>query len=319
MNTARPHRRTSASFWQSAGGILTGAAAIITAIGSVYAIMHHAPPTAELYAVPAEVQKGQSTTLSWHTTHASIVGIEEIGVVGPSGSMAYKPASSILLHLTATGAGGTYKTSAQITVAAPVSQPDHSAAPVQGNLNPLDGDWRGTLSGQLPLVFHIDSPGGASSADSPSQGAYGIHADAIVSGNGVQFTIPSLKVTFQGTFKGTTMSGSFSQNARTLPLALTWSAGGGGPGEAVGNWQGVLVVGNPVPLEFHIKLHGASTVDCPSQGIIGRQTDVTASGNDLQFSVPSVGATFQGILQGVAISGIYSQNGYGMDLTLTKR
>ena len=60
-------------------GILTGLAALITAAIGAYAVFHHPAPTVAFYANPASTNKGQPSTLTWQTTNATAVQIQEIG------------------------------------------------------------------------------------------------------------------------------------------------------------------------------------------------------------------------------------------------
>jgi hypothetical protein len=113
---AKSNRQSTSSFWTSMPGFLTGIAAIMTAIIALYGAIHHSVPTAILFVNPNTIQKGQSSTLTWQTTDANVVSIEEIGAITPNGSRQVTPDSSITYHLTATGAGGTQKAAAQISV-----------------------------------------------------------------------------------------------------------------------------------------------------------------------------------------------------------
>jgi hypothetical protein len=83
-----------------------------------------------------------------------------------------------------------------------------------------------------------------------------------------------------------------------------------------GDWKGIVQVPS-VPLVFHINLAGASTTDSPHQNSYGTPTNVTANGNDVQISIPSVGASFHGTLQGTAINGFFSQRGTTLPVAFT--
>jgi probable HAF family extracellular repeat protein len=75
-----------------------------------------ARPTASLSANPSSVSQGASSTLTWHTTHATDVSINGLGTVQPNGSQSVTPAASITYTLTATGPGGTQTATATVTV-----------------------------------------------------------------------------------------------------------------------------------------------------------------------------------------------------------
>jgi len=78
-----------------------------------------AAPTASFSANPSTIERGQSSTLSWTTTGATSVSIDQgIGDVGTSGSRSVSPGSSTTYTLTAKGEGGSTPATARITVTA---------------------------------------------------------------------------------------------------------------------------------------------------------------------------------------------------------
>jgi len=81
-------------------------------------------PTASLTASPDTVDKGQSTTLTWQTTNASQVSIDNgVGNVQPNGSQQVSPTDSTTYTLTAKGDGGTQTATARVTVNTPPPPP----------------------------------------------------------------------------------------------------------------------------------------------------------------------------------------------------
>lgn len=69
-------------------------------------------PTASLTVSPSTIQLGQSALLSWTTSNASSVVIDNnIGLVAPSGSMSVSPLTTTSYTLTATSASGATTTS----------------------------------------------------------------------------------------------------------------------------------------------------------------------------------------------------------------
>ncbi len=81
-------------------------------------------PTASLTASPDTVDKGQSTTLTWQTTNATDVSIDQgVGTVSASGSKQVSPTDSTTYTLTAKGDGGTQTATARVTVNAPPPPP----------------------------------------------------------------------------------------------------------------------------------------------------------------------------------------------------
>ena len=83
-----------------------------------------AAPTASLSASPETIDKGQSSTLTWQTTNATDVSIDQgVGAVQPNGSQQVSPTDSTTYTLTAKGAGGSQTATARVTVNAPPPPP----------------------------------------------------------------------------------------------------------------------------------------------------------------------------------------------------
>jgi peptidoglycan-associated lipoprotein len=77
-------------------------------------------PTIALSASPTAIEKGQSTTLSWSSTNASGVNIDNgLGTVEPSGSRSISPAASTTYMARANGPGGSAVAEARVTVTSP--------------------------------------------------------------------------------------------------------------------------------------------------------------------------------------------------------
>ena len=75
------------------------------------------PPTAKLTASPTTITVGNSATLTWSTTNATSVSIDNgIGTVAASGSTTVSPTSTTTYTLTATGSSGTVTATATVTV-----------------------------------------------------------------------------------------------------------------------------------------------------------------------------------------------------------
>ena len=96
-------------------------------------------PTASLSANPANLQHGQSTTLTWQTANANQVNIPGLGSVPASGSRAVTPDQSTTYELDAKGPGGDASASARVTV----NWPSHSA-PGEATLGPQEAWARGS-------------------------------------------------------------------------------------------------------------------------------------------------------------------------------
>lgn len=91
-------------------------------------------PTAAISATPANLQHGQSTTLTWQTANASDVNIQGLGAVPASGSRAITPEQSTTYELDAKGPGGSTSASARVTV----NWPPSNATPGEARLGPQE-------------------------------------------------------------------------------------------------------------------------------------------------------------------------------------
>jgi peptidoglycan-associated lipoprotein len=81
-------------------------------------------PTVNLKISPAAIEKGSSATLSWSSSNATGVVIDQgIGTVEPSGSRSLKPTASTTYKAKATGPGGEAVAEARITVTEPPPPP----------------------------------------------------------------------------------------------------------------------------------------------------------------------------------------------------
>lgn len=79
-------------------------------------------PTISLNASPSAIESGQSTTLSWNSSNATTVTIDNgVGTVEASGSRAIGPSVSTTFMARATGSGGSAVAEARVTVTAPTA------------------------------------------------------------------------------------------------------------------------------------------------------------------------------------------------------
>ena len=79
-------------------------------------------PTVSVSANPASVKQGECATLTWSSTNASDVSIDQgVGRVDPSGSKEVCPGSNTLYTITAAGEGGSQTASTTVSVIAPVA------------------------------------------------------------------------------------------------------------------------------------------------------------------------------------------------------
>jgi len=81
-------------------------------------------PSVTLQATPANVQRGQSTTLRWSSTNAtSLTLTPDVGMVSPEGNSSVTPTDSTTYTITAMGPGGSATANARVTVTVPPPPP----------------------------------------------------------------------------------------------------------------------------------------------------------------------------------------------------
>jgi len=103
-----------------------------------------AAPTASVSASPSAISAGGAATLTWSTTNATSVSINQgIGTVGGSGSRTVSPSATVTYVVTATNSGGTAQASATITVTAPPPVP---TASLSGSPDAITGGSSATLT-----------------------------------------------------------------------------------------------------------------------------------------------------------------------------
>lgn len=86
-----------------------------------------------------------------------------------------------------------------------------------------------------------------------------------------------------------------------------------------GRWKGELnLPGMKLPVVFNFSSEGC-TMDSPSQGAVGIKTDWTRSENgDVKISIPTIGGSYEGRLEGKEIKGVFKQMGMSFPLNLTE-
>jgi len=88
------------------------------------------PPEVTFAADPQSITLGESSTLTWATTHADSVNIDQgIGSVALNGSLVVSPQETITYTLTAEGPGGTTTLNINVTVTVPAPIVNISADP----------------------------------------------------------------------------------------------------------------------------------------------------------------------------------------------
>ena len=104
-------------------------------------------PTATIEASPAEIQQGQSVTITWKTSNATDVAIAQVGAVQPNGSQSVTPTESTTYHLTAKGSGGVQEADARVTVISAPTTPTTTSGS-EGNL--------ADAASHLDIFFDLD-------------------------------------------------------------------------------------------------------------------------------------------------------------------
>ena len=84
-----------------------------------------------------------------------------------------------------------------------------------------------------------------------------------------------------------------------------------------GRWKGELnLPGMKLPVVFNFSSEGC-TMDSPSQGAVGIKTNWTRSENgDVKISIPTIGGSYEGKLDGKEIKGVFKQSGMSFPLNL---
>ena len=84
-----------------------------------------------------------------------------------------------------------------------------------------------------------------------------------------------------------------------------------------GRWKGELdLPGMKLPVVFNFSSEGC-TMDSPSQGAVGIKTNWTCSENgDVKISIPTIGGSYEGKLDGKEIKGVFKQAGMSFPLNL---
>src|SRR4029077_2895642 len=81
-------------------------------------------PTVTWQATPANVQRGQATTLRWSSTNATSLTVAPgVGMVSPEGNTSVTPTDSVTYTITAMGPGGSATANARVTVTVPPPPP----------------------------------------------------------------------------------------------------------------------------------------------------------------------------------------------------
>jgi len=205
------------------------------------------------------------------------------------------------------------------------------------------GHWEGTLKvPQMELKVEIDlardSRGVvAGTFSQPAQGVKGLPLSSVaVEASAVRFVVKGgpEPATFDGALSedGTSISGTVTQSGFTIPMNLTRTgdarivpAPKSAPiaKELEGTWNGTLEI-NGVPMRLVVRMvnqpdgTAAGTVVSPDGSSVEIPIGMTQKGSSLTIEVPSVGASFVGLLNaaGMELAGTWNQQGGSLPLTL---
>ena len=93
-------------------------------------------PTVNISADPEAISLGESSTLTWSSTHAETCVIEPgIGSVDVNGSISVSPTETTMYTITVTGPGGTASTEVTITVTDPNAPPTVIMTPASASIS----------------------------------------------------------------------------------------------------------------------------------------------------------------------------------------
>jgi hypothetical protein len=216
-----------------------------------------------------------------------------------------------------------------------------SPAQAQGAPDP-SGHWEGTLKvPQMDLKVEIDLARDsqeifAGTFSQPAQGVKGLPLSSVtVEASAVRFVVKggSEPATFDGALSadGTSISGTVTQSTFTIPMNLSRTgdarvvpAPTSAPiaEELEGTWNGTLDV-DGAQMRLVVKMANrpdgtaAGTVVSPDGSGVEIPIGMTQKGSSVTIEVPSVGASYVGVLNaaGMELAGTWTQQGGAFPLT----
>jgi hypothetical protein len=217
-----------------------------------------------------------------------------------------------------------------------------SLAQAQGAADPA-GHWEGTLKvPQMELKVEIDlardSRGVfAGTFGQPAQGVKGLPLSSVtVEASAVRFVVKggAEPATFDGALSadGTSIAGTVMQGGYTIPMNLSRTgdarivpAPKSAPiaKELEGTWNGTLDV-NGAQMRLVVKMTNqpdgtaAGTIVSPDGSGVEIPIGMAQKGSSLTIEVPSIGASYVGVLNpaGMELAGTWTQQGTAFPLTL---
>lgn len=193
----------------------------------------------------------------------------------------------------------------------------------------IEGTWTGQI-GPLNVVFRfIESDDGfLAFLDSPDQGATDIPINTLsVQGNQLNLEMAALAASYSAIIGAEEISGSWSQAGQTMTLTL--SRGDYLPFATLsdqarerlnGEWHGTV---NDTDLIFRFENTGdefTAVLDIPSLNTNNVPvSNISLNGENLEFTVPGIGAEYSATGNGNEYSGDWSRAGNSNSLTLTRQ
>ena len=143
-----------------------------TTTQSVTVTVTHPPPAVSITADPENIYIGESTHLSWISSNAESVTIDQgIGSVAVNGTMNVSPAETTTYTITATGPGGTAYDAVEVVVIKPPADVDYG-------LFSDEQQGGGGLVGETIRVLNGNTVGLRSDLDFPSPHSLGLAFEA---------------------------------------------------------------------------------------------------------------------------------------------
>jgi hypothetical protein len=201
----------------------------------------------------------------------------------------------------------------------------------------ISGDWQGPLTtpmGELRLVLHITRQSDGTwkvIMDSPDQGLSSAPLDTFTLDAGkVHFTLNAAKGVFDGSLKGTTISGNWMQGAggQKMPLSLSKTAtplklthDPAPPSDIDGTWEGTMDSQSQGKQHFTFRIKNTAdgltaTADIPQLDAKGwPATTVIRKGSSVKIEMRQFTGTFHGKLNKdlTGMTGDWTTPAQGMD------